>query len=183
MNHSTDMITKKLNDTQMFCSTIEKHLATNFLVENKTMKEWKTYFKIDIPKDINFSTMIELSQEIWMKYQRAAYFRDSQQVQLAIMEQVKSDKYNTTYNDVRKDTQDKTGKPLAAESCKIAATLAVKDLDSAISNQKVIHNFWVKTCDVLTELRKLLESIGYALSGDARIQRDVVIRGASNNDH
>ena len=66
---------------------------------------------------------------------------------------------------------------LAAESCKVAATLAVGDLENAISNQKVIHSFWVKTCDTLTEMRKLLELVGYALAGDARVQRDIVIRG------
>jgi len=177
MNESTEKIAQKLKETQDFCSAVENHLKDNFLIEGKTMAEWKKYFKIAIPNDISFSTVVDLSQEIWMKYQRSAFFRDSQQVQLAIMEQSKSDKYNTTYNDIRADTQRKTGKPLAAESCKIAATLEVKDLDSAISNQKVIHTFWVKTCDTLTELRKLLELMGYALSGDARIQRDVIIKG------
>ena len=180
MSESKETIAKKLRETQEFCITVEKHISDNFLVEGKTMKEWKTYFKIDIPEEIVFPTVIKLGQEIWMKYQRAAYFRDSQQVQLAIMEQAKSDKYNNEYNSVRTDTQAKTGKPLAAESCKIAATLAVSDLDSAISNQRVIHNFWVKTCDTLTELRKLLELIGYALSGDARIHRDMTIRGDGN---
>ena len=178
MNESKDIITKQLKDTQEFCSIVQQHLADNFLVENQTMKYWKTYFKIEIPDEMNFSIMIKLAQEIWMKYQRAAYFRDSQQVQLAIMEHAKSDKYNTTYNNVRQDTQTKTGKPLAADSCKVAATLAVKDLDSAIGNQKVIHNFWVKTCDTLTELRKLTELICRALSGDAYLQKDLVIKQA-----
>jgi hypothetical protein len=177
MAESTEKIAKKLHETQEFCSAIKKHLDENFLVEGKLMVEWKKYFKVDIPDDINFSAIVNIGQELWMKYQRAAYFRDAQQVQLAIMEQSKSDKYNTTYNNLRADTQQKTGKPLAAESCKIAATLAVKELDSAISNQKVIHTFWVKTCDTLTELRKLLELMGYALSGDSRIQRDFVIKG------
>jgi len=176
MNESKENIISKLKDTQSFCAAIEGHLKENFLIENKTMEEWKIYFAVKIPDDITFQTVINLSQEIWMKYQRAALFRDSQQVQLAIMEQSKSDKYNTTYNDIRLDTQTKTGKPLAAESCKIAATLAVKELDGAISNQKVIHTFWVKTCDTLTELRKLLELMGYALSSDARIQKDIVIK-------
>jgi len=177
MSASKEEIARKLQGTQEFCDAVAVHLKTNFFVEGKTMEHWKKYFKVDIPDNIAFENIIGLSQEIWMKYQRAAYFRDSQQVQLAIMEQSKSDRYNTTYNDIRSDTQEKTGRPLAAESCKIAATLAVKDLDGAISNQKVIHNFWVKTCDTLVELRKLLELMGYALSGDARIQRDMVIRG------
>ncbi len=174
---SKEKIAKKLQETQEFCTAVKGHLDENFLVEGKKIVEWKKYFKIDIPDEMSFASIVNLGQEIWIKYQRAAYFRDAQQVQLAIMEQSKSDKYNTTYNDLRADTQQKTGKPLAAESCKIAATLAVSELDNAISNQKVIHTFWVKTCDTLTELRKLLELMGYALSSDARIQKDFVVRG------
>jgi hypothetical protein len=180
MSESKERIAKRLRETQKFCSAVKEHLDENFLVEGKTMLEWKKHFLVEIPEDVTFQAIVNLGQEVWTKYQRAAYFRDSQQVQLAIMEQSKSDKYNTTYNDLRAETQQKTGKPLAAESCKIAATLAVKELDSAIANQKVIHTFWVKTCDTLTELRKILELMGYALSGDARIQRDFVIKGEHN---
>lgn len=174
---SLDSLAKKLNNTQEFCKAVEEHLDENFLVEGKTMKAWKRYFKVDIPEELNFPSVIILVQDIWKKYQQAAHYRDSQQVQLAIMEQTIKDKYHTEYEAIRSATQHKTGKPLAQKSCEVHATLAVKELDAAISNQKVIHTFWVKTCDTLTELRKLLEIIGYALSGDARINRDFNIRG------
>jgi len=170
----------KLKNTQEFCGSVSQYLNGNLLIEGKTVIAWKKYFKIKIPDDLNFQTVIDLAQEIWIKYQQAAGYRDSQQVQLAIMEQTKSDKYNTEYNAVRSQTQQQTGKPLAAESCKIHATLAVKDLDAGIATQKVSHSFWVKTCDTLSELRKLLEVISYALSGDARISKDFNIRGNNN---
>lgn len=176
-----DILLQKMKDTQEFCAGVERYVKDNFQVEGKSMLAWKQYFHVKIPDEINFPTMIILVQEIWEKYQRAAFFRDAQQVQLAIMEQAKSDRYNTEYNFARTSTQNETGKPLAAESCKIAAILAVKDLEAAISNQKVIHNFWVKTCDTLTELRKLLELASFALSGDAKIQRDMIIRNDKNN--
>jgi hypothetical protein len=115
-----------------------------------------------------------------VKYQRAAFFRDSQQVNLAIMEQNKAEKYHTEFQHIRIKHQEQFGKPLAAESCKSAALLAIKDIESAIGNQKVIHTFWVKTCDTLTEMRKLIELCGYALSGDSRVQRDFVVRGGEH---
>lgn len=174
---SLDTLAKKLNETQEFCRAVEGHLNENFLIEGKTMKAWKKYFKVDIPEELNFSTVILLVQDIWIKYQQAAHYRDSQQVQLAIMEHTSKDKYHTAYENIRSKTQRETGKPLAQKSCEVHATLAIKELEAAISSQKVIHTFWVKTCDTLTELRKLLEVVGYALSGDARINRDFNIRG------
>jgi len=180
MTESLDKLSKRLNDTQDFCHSVSGYLKEGFLIEGKTMEAWKRHFRIKIPDEINFSTLVQLSQEIMTKYQRAAFYRDSQQVSLAIMEQNKAEKYLAEWNNARIETQQKTGKPLAAESCKVAATLAVKDLEAAISNQKVIHTFWVKTCDTLTEMRKLIELIGYALSGDARTQRDFVVRGGEH---
>lgn len=174
---SLDQLAKKLKDTQEFRNKVEDHLSENFLIEGKTMSAWKKYFYIDIPDNLDFHAIIGIAADIWSKYQRAAHYRDSQQVQLAIMEQTKADKYNTEYNTIRSQTQQETGKPLAADSCKIHATLAVKDLDNAISNQKVVHTFWVKTCDTLTELRKLLEIIGYAVGADIRVQKEFNIKG------
>jgi hypothetical protein len=177
MKESTEKLAQRLKETQEFCGEVGEYLEKNFYVEGKTMKQWKQYFKIDIPDDITFPVVIKLASKIWMKYQRAAYFRDKQQVQLAIMEQTKHEKYHQEYQRARTENEKKFNKPLAAESCKVAATLAIGDLENAIANQKVVHSFWVKTCDTLTEMRKLLELTGYALSGDARVQRDVVIRG------
>lgn len=174
---SINILVQKLENTQEFCGAVGSHLKENFLIEGKTMTAWKKYFKIDIPENIDLHSIIYLATEIWNKYQVAAHYRDSQQVQLAIMEQTKSDKYNTEYNSIRASTQAESGRPLAAESCKVHATLAVKDLDSAIANQKVIHTFWVKTCDTLTEMRKLLEIIGYAVGADVKTQREINIRG------
>jgi hypothetical protein len=180
MMESIDKIAKRLTETQDFCFQVSDHLKEGFLIEGKTMTAWKKYFRIEIPEEINFSTLVSLAQEIMTKYQRAAFFRDSQQVTLTIMEQGKAEKYHEEFQYARTSHQQEFGKPLAAESCKVAATLAVKDLESAISNQKVVHTFWVKTCDTLTEMRKLIELCGYALSGDARVQKDFVVRGGEH---
>jgi hypothetical protein len=95
---------------------------------------------------------------------------------MTILEQAKFEKYHTAYQAARSRTEKEFGKPLAAESCKVEATLATKHLEDAIANQKVIKDFWNKTCETLTELRKLVEVMGYALSGDAKVSRDFVVR-------
>jgi hypothetical protein len=174
---SIDKLANRLKDTQQFCSAVEDHLSKNFLVEGKSLIAWKKYFRIKVPDEFNFMSVVSLAQDIMKKYQQAAVFRDAQQVNLTIMEQSKAEKYNTEFQFARTQHIKDHGKPLAAESCKVAATLAVQDLEAAIANQKVIHVFWVKTCDTLTEMRKLTELVGYALSGDARVQKDFMVKG------
>lgn len=184
--NDTSRISKKLKDTQEFLNKLGTYLDNNFKIfgitgKGYSVEEWKEYFLIDIPDEVTFQTLVDLASQVFEKYQRAAYFRDKQTIQMSILEQTKAEKYHSAYQDARKANEVKFGKPLAAESCKVAATLVTKDLEDAISNQKVVRDFWNKTCDTLTELRKLLELMGYALSGDARINRDFVVRGNIND--
>jgi len=174
---SVSKLAEQLKETQEFCHILKGYLHENFIIEGKTMIEWKKQFKITIPEDINFMSLVDMASDIMIKYQHAAYYRDSQQVQLTIMEQTKLEKYHTEYNHARAENEKKFGKPLAAESCKAAASFAIQALETSISNQKVIHSFWHKTCDTLTEMRKLVELMCYAISGDARVQKDLNIRG------
>ena len=177
--NNLDALTKKLETAQEFTTQVEKYLDENFLVEGKTLRQWRAHFFIKIPDDINLGTLVDLAAQIWTKYQEAAYYRDKQHTQLAIMEQTKLDKYNEAYRDARRENEREHGKPLAAESCKVEATLAVKDLENAIRNQKVVKDFWAKSCETLTEMRKLLEIIGRALGADAYINKEFVVKNGS----
>lgn len=182
MNDVIEKIKKDTIDSFEFLDELSDYIDGHFSLpgEDKTkfnLKQWKDFFRIEIPEEITFPILISLSGEVARKYQQASYFRDKQQIQLAILEQSRSDKYNLAYNQTRRDSEEKFKKPLAAESCKIAAILAVNELDEALKNQRVIKDFWDGTCKTLTEVRKILETIGFALSGDARIQREYVVKG------
>lgn len=181
-------IAVKLKDTQKFLEKLSTYLDDNFKICGVTgigysIEEWKVHFHVDIPDEITFPVLVNLAAEVFDKYQQAVYFRDKQMVQMSILEQTKAEKFHQSYQDARLTNEQKFGKPLAAESCKVSATLATKDLEDAVSNQKVTKDFWHKTCETLTELRKLLELMGYALSSDARVNRDFVVRGNDNDNH
>jgi hypothetical protein len=94
-----------------------------------------------------------------------------------VLEQTQRDKYNQVYNSVRTEHLRITKKALGVDSCKVAAQLAVRDVEDAISNQRIVKDFWTKTCETLVETRKLLEIAGRALTGDSHLNRDIVIKG------
>lgn len=180
--NNIESIKKKLKTSQDFLSEVDTYISTEFKIPGKsgnrhTIKEWKEYFLIEIPKEIVFQTLVDLFAEIGEKYQRAAYFRDIHNVTMAVLEENKVDQYNSAYQEARTINEEKFGKPLAAESCKIAATIVIKSLEGPAGNQKVIRDFWIKTCDTLIEMRKLVEGMGYALSGDAKMNRDFIVKG------
>jgi hypothetical protein len=174
---------ERLTSSLEFLTETEKHINEVLKVSgsnNKlfTLAEWKRYFYINIPEDITYQTIIDLGREIAIKYQEASYYRDLSTVTTSIIEQDMTIQYNNAYQAARIENETKFSKPLAADSCKIAATIAIKDIDDPLNVQKVIRDFWVKTCNTLVEVRKQVEILGYALAGDSRTNRDFVIKGA-----
>ena len=170
-------VTEPVREATQFNTDLRQYLLDNFLIEGKTMTEWKRHFFVAIPEEINFHTVIRLTQEIATKYQEAARFRDEFSVQLAIVEQSRQPRYNEAFNNVRNQyASENNGRTLAAESCKAAANATLQDLDDAINNQKIVKDFWNETCKTLVEMRKHVETIGRALGGDSWTQRDMVIK-------
>jgi hypothetical protein len=179
-----EKVISQFNNAQEFNSTLKAFLDKDMYLGSKTPKEWKRFFLIKLPEDIeeiNFQTIIAASADIFTKYQQAASLRDRETIQLNILEQSKADKYNEAYQIVRVEHENKFNKGLSARSCEIAASLAIKDIEDAITNQKLVKEFWKQTCETLTELRKLLEIMGYALSNDVRINRDFNVISKHNN--
>lgn len=172
MSNDIARISQKVKDAQEFNNVLSQHLKDNLRFNGKSAQEWKKYFKVNIPDEVNPITLVELNKELFRKYQEAAAYRDQQNIQLTILSQSKTDKYNAAFHKARMDHQKEYKKNLSAESCKVVATLAIKDIEDAISNQSIAKDFWKSTCDTLTELRKLLEAMGYALSADARLNNN-----------
>jgi hypothetical protein len=168
-------VVKQFSEAQEFNSELSKYLDANFKFSGKSAKEWKKHFLVKIPEEITLATIVSISSELFTKYQLAAALRDKETMQLTIMEQSRIDKYNSAYQIARNDHEKKFNKGLAAKSCEIEATIAVKDLEDALSNQRLAKDFWKATCDSLTELRKLLEIMSYALSNDVKLNRDINI--------
>jgi hypothetical protein len=174
-------VQKRIEEVKEFTDRVNEHIENTFIIDGKTLKEWKTALKVTFPEDINFHTVIELSKTIAKKFQIASYYRDRQMVYSNVLEQTKTEKYNKAYQVAQDTSRKEYGKNLAADSCKIAASIEIQDLENVINAQKVIKEFWIKSCDTLTELRKHIEIISYALSADSRIQRDLVVTNYSKD--
>jgi hypothetical protein len=178
-----DRIVQKFKDAQDFNYKLSEHLKESLVLDGKTPYQWKKHFKVDIPDEVNPMIILELCADVFTKYQEAAMYRDKQTMQLTILEQSKEDKYNFAFHKARKDHEEKFKKNLSAKSCEIEATLAIKDIKDAIANQKIVKDFWKSTCDTLTELRKLLEMMGFALNTDARINNEVKFYGHNKENN
>lgn len=177
----TKDVAAPLQEAQEFNDKLADFLSENFVMGGRTMTDWKRHLYVRIPEEVTYPILIKLSREITEKYQEAAKYRDEQTVQLAILEQTRGSRFNEAYTKARTASEEKFGKPLAADSCKVAASLAIKDIEDAISHQKVVQDFWKSSCVTLVEVRKNVEIMARALSGDAFAQRDMVVKDSRSS--
>lgn len=183
MNKRLQQITDNRSQTDELLYELEQYINENFRVvtndqgKKRSLHEVRSYFRIKIPDEISFPILVDLASEIANKYQQATYLRDKQKVKLAILDQTRAEEYNRAYQYARTQSKAETGKSLAAESCKVAAILETKGLEDSVNSQQVIVSFWDGICKTLVEVRKLCETMSIALSGDAKIQRDFVVKG------
>lgn len=183
MENILEKIVKNRYETDNLLNELETYINDNFRIitnnsgTKRSLTEVREYFRIKIPDEISFAILVDLSSEIAKKYQQATYLRDKQKVKLAILDQTRLEAYNRAYQDAREQSRRELGKPLAAESCKVAAVLETKGLEDSVNSQSVIVGFWDGICKTLVEVRKLCETMSIALSGDAKIQRDFIIKG------
>jgi len=168
---------KNLEEAVNVLAKVDGHLDGVFKIEGKTRKQWRNQLRVDFPEDeITFADLIKLGAKIANNYQIAARHRDHQTLTIDTLSRTRFDTYNREYKAILDDYIEKTGKALAQKSCEVKANAAVRELDSAIGTVKTIRDFWAKTCDTLVEARKSLEVVAHALSGDARIGRDFVVK-------
>jgi len=182
MNEIVKEIQTKARERDELLDGMENYITNNFYLTDDRGRKWtvleaRKYFKIEIPEEVNFLIIVKLAQELSEKYQKATYLRDKQKIKLSIIKNAQAEKYDSAYQTAREETRREMGKPLAAKSCEVAARLATKVLEDSSNTQQVIYDFWDGVCKTLVETRKHIEAISIALSGDAKIQRDFVVKG------
>lgn len=174
-------IKERFKNTETFLNEFNKSIDSSFKIKggdkNLSIKEWRRYFYIKVPIDVSFQGLIDTSVSLMRKYQEACNYRDQSLAQLSVFEQIKDEKYHSAFQEARRENERKFNKPLAAESCKTAAKLAIQELEDPLVYQKAIKDFWDKTCSMLIEVRKLIELMLRALSGDSYLQREINIKG------
>lgn len=174
-------IIQQVKDSQEMCDKLSVYLDENFMIEGKTIRDWKKHFWINILADIKFSDIVKLGTEVSKKYQEAAFYREKGTISLNVLEQTQADRYNIAYQQTRSKHEEEYGKTLAARSCEVSAELAIKAIKDAVAHQKVARDFWNRTCDTLVEVRKILEMHGKCLATDIRAERDFVFQAKKEN--
>ena len=84
-------IGQRIQEGQEFCRELSRYANDNIVFEGKTLGQWRREFWVKIPEDMNFAALAKLSALIAAKYQHAAFYRDTQNISLVVLEQTQKD--------------------------------------------------------------------------------------------
>jgi len=145
-----------------------KQFNTRYMVAGKSFDEWKRYFKINIPPDLNPRTAQHLALRLMELYQEANSFKTDAELRLhggnSITKSMCRDKYNALL--VEYKSADKKV-PAAATLNTEAEAACGKELDSLI-HIEIELTFWKGILNGLQECRKLVEVATWNLSVEAK---------------
>ena len=164
---ATAMI-EKLKDSKELYSEYSKQFSERYSVNGRTLAEWKMYFKISVPPDLNPATAKHLSMQLMDLYQEASMLKTDAELRLHAANNVTKSMTRDKYNALLVEYKGNGGKiPAAATLTTEAEAACGKELD-AITHIEIELTFWKGILNSLQECRKLVEVATWNLSVEAK---------------
>lgn len=150
---------KDINEHNIFYENNSSTLAENFKFAGESLKNWISYFDIEIPKDPDYKDLetlyIELSKRYSVAQNNSILAYGVYTFSKRTLEKQESIEYVKLYNnpDVKKTA-------LSVE--KTVSHLISKEEDNLIV-AKYIYDFWVEQLKFIERKQKLVESISWSI--------------------
>ena len=149
-------------------SEYTKQFSSRYYVADKSLDEWRRYFRVDVPPDLSCQVARRLALRLMELFQEANYFKTEAELRLHGANAITKSSYREKFNDLIVSYKS-TDKKLPAEktlSTEAEAHIG-KELDS-ITHIEIELSFWKGILNGLQEIRKLVETATWNLSVEAR---------------
>jgi hypothetical protein len=145
-----------------------KQFSERYCIQGKPMTEWRRYFQIHIPPDLNPRTAQHLALRLMELYQEASGYKTDAELRLHSAQSTTKSMTRDKYNALLIEYKNRATKIPAAATLNTEAEAAYgKELDSLI-HIEVELIFWKGILNSLQECRKLVETATWNLSVEAK---------------
>jgi len=139
--------------TEMFGDAFRKQ----YLIGDKTPEQWERYFKISLPETPTPPEVISAVGKLASLYQEASFLYAVAEAQVDALSSGESREYTASFNRLVTEYREADRSLPANKTLECMAKNEMLDMTGARDNAKIIKNFWKRTLEQLTELRKLME--------------------------
>lgn len=145
-----------------------KQFSERYCVQGRPLGEWRRYFQIHVPPDLNPRTAQHLALRLMELYQEASNYKTEAELRLHSAQSTAKSMTRDKYNALLVEYKSNGGKVPAAATISTEAEAAYgKELDSLI-HIEIELIFWKGILNSLQECRKLVETATWNLSVEAK---------------
>lgn len=153
---------KKLHDH------FAEQFKTKYLISGKLINEWKSYFKISIPPDLNPHTCIEIDSKIMELHQEASFLKAEAEARLTACKNASSEKYRTEFAALVAEYNQAGKKMPASATLTALAEHSISEIKNALTHVEIEVAFWKEILNDIACARKAVKNVVICLSIEAR---------------
>ena len=168
MSSAVQDILNRLRAPKALCDELSKQLLGLYLINGKSMSEWKNHFYVKIPPDLNPVTVREVDMKLMELYQEASFLKIAAHIRLTSMNGSTHTAFREQFNKIVSEYKDKGNRIPSKETITTLAEESISNEKDAIVHAEIELNFWKEILNHLQECRKLIENATINLASEAK---------------
>lgn len=155
---------KEVKGSKKTFSSVSRTLHDQYLIDGKTVKEWKAYFRVNIPKDANATICKAILAEVAEKYHEATFHYNDALIVDKTYTAAREKSYRVEYT---KEIDAAGSKKPTAAAIQNKVGVNLQHYDDVTDNARLCLEFWKGVLEQLKYYMKVLTNItiniGYEL--------------------
>jgi len=139
-----------------------------YMISGKLIDDWKEYFKLEVPPDLNPRLCQGLDIKLMELHQEAAFFKASCQSKLEAYRSRYNAAYRTTFTALVAKYKAEGSKRPAKDTLVTLAEYEIGNILDAIVHAEIELNFWKEVLSDMANCRKLIENATFNLGIEAK---------------
>lgn len=165
---SQDII-NQLRKSKKLYDDFTNQFYTQYKISGKLINEWKYYFKITVPPDINTATAKQLASRLSELHQEASFMKSAAEARLQACKANSSNVYREEYARLVAEYRSKGEKLPAKDTLVALAEKAVGALQDMTVHIEIELSFWKEILNDLANVRKLIDIATINLGIEAKV--------------
>jgi hypothetical protein len=140
----------------------------SYTIAGQSIGEWKAYFRVKIPPDLNTQTCQEVDVRLIELHQEASFLKAEAEARLSAYRSANNDRYRARFAQLISEYEQAGKKRPAQGTIDTLAEHAIGDIKNALVHAELELAFWKEILSDLQNSRKIIKNITINLSVEAK---------------
>ena len=186
MEEQPNNIIQYLKDGKQLHDKFAEQFQNLYKVSGKLISDWKDYFTINIPPDMNTQLCQAKGAQIIHLHQEATFMKAAAEAKLSAIKDVNAHKYRTKFTSLVAEFKTTGQKIPAKDTLATLTEQSMSELSKTVVHAEIELAFWKDILSDLANSRKVIENITISLATEAKAlqnERYIDTLNKKNNEY